>query len=84
MFTGIATVQRHGTRARLGRRIAASASALALVMLLTGNVAASRLERDDQGNGALVTPRLNPTVVSRQWISLKLATSAGYRILVYG
>ena len=84
MFKGTATAQRRGTKAQFNRRLAASASALALAVLLTGNVAAYQLERDDHGNGALVTPRLNPSMASGQWLRLKLATTAGHKVLVYG
>jgi hypothetical protein len=84
MSTRIATAKQRGTKPQLGRRIAASASALTLAVLLTGNVAAAPLPWEDHGHGALVTPRLDPTVISRHWTRLKLATPAGYKILVYG
>lgn len=84
MSAGIATTQRHGTPARLVRRFSGSIGALALAVLLTGNVAAYQLDRDDQGSAQLVTPRVSVTTVSGQWISLKLATTAGHKILVYG
>jgi hypothetical protein len=82
VFTGKGTVQGRGTRAQLGRRLGASVSAVALAVLLTGNVAARPLDREDHGSGALVSPRLNSSI-SGQWTKFKLATHAGYRVLVF-
>ena len=65
------------------RRLSALACALTLAVLLTGNVAARQLDRDDTGQAPLVTPRLN-VVTSSQWTRFKLATPAGHTILVYG
>ncbi len=84
MATGIATTQRRRTTARPVRRLSGLVGALALTMLLTGNVAAYQLGRDDQGHAQLVTPRAPVTTVSGQWMSLKLATTAGHKILVFG
>ena len=83
MSTGKATGRR-GTSGRISRRLTGLGCAFALTVLLTGNVAAYQLDRDDQGIGPLVTPRVNVPTVSGQWLSLKLATTAGHRILVYG
>ena len=68
----------------IGRRISAIACALTLAVLLTGNVAAFQLERDDAGPATLVTPKLSPVNGSSQWMRFKLSTSAGHKILVYG
>lgn len=84
MSARISTAQRHGTPARLVRRLSGPVGALALAVLLTGNVAAYQLNRDDQRGVQLVTPRVNVPTASGQWINLKLATTAGRNALVYG
>ncbi len=84
MSAGIATTQRRGTPARLARRLSGPVGTLVLAVLVTGNVAAYQLNRDDRGSAQLVTPRVNVTTVSGQWMSLKLVTKAGYKVLVYG
>ena len=84
MSAGIATTQRRGSSARLARRLSGPVGTLVLAVLVTGNVAAYQLNRDDRGSAQLVTPRVNVTTVSGQWMSLKLVTKAGYKILVYG
>jgi hypothetical protein len=84
MSATIATTQRRETSARFVRRLSGPVGALALAMLLTGNVAAYQLSRDDQGSAQLVTPRVTVPTVSGQWISLKLATNAGHKFLVFG
>jgi hypothetical protein len=71
-------------RGQRRRRLAATASALALTVLLAGNVAARQLARDDGGSAALVTPKLDSRSVAGLQFKLKLATTAGYRILVFG
>ena len=83
MSTGSATGRR-GTSTRFHRRLAGLGCALALTVLLTGHVAAYQLDRDDSGKTALVTPRLQTPSVSSQWLALKLATTAGHQVLVYG
>lgn len=83
MSTGSATGRR-GTVNRFPRRLAGLGCAFALTVLLTGNVAAYQLDRDDTGKTALVTPRLQTPSVSGQWLALKLATTTGHQILVYG
>ena len=65
-----------------GRRLSAVACALALAVLLSGNVAAFQLERDNTGPASLVTPKFNPASGSSQWMRFKLSTSAGYKTLV--
>jgi hypothetical protein len=84
MATGSATTQRHGSAARLVRRFTGALNALALAVLLTGNVAAYQVDREDRGVGPLVTPRVHVSTSSGLWLSRKLATTAGHRILVYG
>ena len=84
MSASPATTSRNGISTRLARRLAGLASAVALTVLLTGNVAAYQLDRDDHGSSPLVTPRVYVSTVSAQWISLKLATTAGHKILVFG
>ena len=83
MSTGSATGRR-GTSTRLHRRLAGLGSAFALTVLLTGNVAAYQLDRDDSSKTALVTPRLQTPSASSRWMALKLATTTGHLILVYG
>jgi hypothetical protein len=79
-----ATQSRHGTSSRLNRQLIGMAGSVALAVLLTGNVAAAQLERDDTSTATLVTPKLNPVSFSSQWMRFKLATHAGHTILVYG
>lgn len=65
-------------------RLAGLACALALTALVTGNVAAFQLNRDDNRKVELVTPRRPAPIVSGQWLRLKLATPAGRRALELG
>jgi len=67
-----------------GRRLSAIASAIALVVLLTGNVAAFQLEGDGTRTATLVTPKLSSVNGPSQWMRFKLSTSAGHKILVDG
>lgn len=83
MSTGSAT-GRGGTSAEFHRRLAGLGCGIALTVLLSGNVAAFQLDRDDGGTVPLVTPRLQTQSVTGQWIALKLTTTAGHSILVYG
>lgn len=85
MFTGRSTAQRIGSSTRYGRRITALAGALALVAALSGNVAAYPLVDDDSRNRSpLVTPRLDrPTGPSLHMV-LKLRTTNGRNVLIYG
>ena len=69
---------------QIRRRLSALACAATLAVMLTSGAAASRLERDDAGKVALVTPKSNPVNVSRQWMTFKLATTAGRNVLIYG
>jgi hypothetical protein len=66
------------------RRLSGAACAVTLAVLLTGNVAAVQLDREDRGDAVLVTPRHNQLIASSQWMTFKLATTAGYRVLVFG
>ena len=84
MFNVHATGPRHGIPSRRNRRIFGAACSVALAVLLTGNVAAFQLTRDDWGSGPLVEPGPTPVLGSSQLLSLKLATTAGYNVLVFG
>lgn len=83
MATGNTTAARHIRSSRF-HRLAGLGSAVALSVLLTGNVAAYQLDRDDGGTVPLVTPRLETPNVTIEWLAFKLATTAGHKILVYG
>ena len=67
---------------RVHTRLAASASAIALVLLLTGNVSGRHLALDS-GRTPLVTPKQSRPVVGVQLRS-KLATHAGRNVLEHG
>ena len=83
MFTSQTTVRRHGTPARRSRWLAAPACALALLML-AGNAAAVPLVRDDARSTRLVEPGPDPVLASNWLLPFKLATPAGYSVLVFG
>jgi hypothetical protein len=62
----------------------ALASATALVVLLSGNVAAYKLDRDD-GSGAPSSPcHLDPGLVLDQHLVAKLGTTAGCEVIAFG
>jgi hypothetical protein len=67
---------------RHGRRLAASIAALAMAAAISGPVAAIPLRLDQPGGS---TVSVDPSRAQRaSWISAKLRTVAGYRILVFG
>ena len=77
MFTNQATT-RQGTSTGRNRRLVAMASSVALVVLLSGNVAARPMEFDGaSGSSPLVTPRLKVNDWSNLRLKFKLATAAG-------
>jgi hypothetical protein len=82
MWTGSTTVAGRGRSAR--RRWSALGGALAVAVLLSGNVAAFQLVRDDGGNQPLVTPKVSKKAAVGQQLRFKLATPAGYDALVRG
>jgi hypothetical protein len=85
MFTGFSTTGRKETSTRSGARVAAIACALALTVSLAGNAAAYQLERDDSLDRApLVTPKFNPQNGLSQHIVLKLRTTIGRQVLMFG
>lgn len=75
---------RPGARGQRSRRLTATAGVLALTVLLTGNVAARQLADDNGGSAPLVTPKLDSRSVASLQFKHKMATNAGYRILVFG
>jgi hypothetical protein len=82
VFTSHAPALRDRNHAHFSRRLAAPACAIAMAVLLAGNVAAIELVRED--DGPLATPRPNPVLDSGWLLPFKLATTAGYHVLVYG
>jgi hypothetical protein len=60
------------------------ASALALVALLSGNVAAYQLAGDDGRREPLVTPKVSTHTATSQQFRFKLETKDGRRILEFG
>jgi hypothetical protein len=81
MFTIHAPVLRHGKSTQATRRVSAIVSALVSVLLLAGNVAAVQLAGDDNRTTPIVTPKLE-TRIADLHLRFKLATKAGYEILV--
>jgi hypothetical protein len=69
--------------ARIIRRVIALTCAIALTPLVAGNVAAYQMRTDQGTGGAAVDPRLDMSVSDIQ-LRFKLATTAGYDILVRG
>jgi hypothetical protein len=67
---------------RIHRRLSAPASAVALAMLLAGNVSGAQLVREDTQE-PLVTPRLSRPLAALQ-LQFKLATHAGRTVLERG
>ena len=67
-----------------GRRLMALASAMTLVALLSGNVAAYELDRDDANSGPPSPCQLDPGVVLDQHLMAKLGTTAGCEVIVFG
>jgi hypothetical protein len=84
MFSGQVLAIRRRGRASWRPRFTASAGALALAVLLSGNVAASQLSRDGGSEGPLVTPKSSSSDVATLLFRLKLATTAGYEVAVRG
>ena len=83
MFTDQAT-KAQGTSTRRHRRLVALASSMALVVVLSGNVAARPMEFDNaSGHAPLVTPRSGGNDWSNLRLKFKLATPAG-QALIYG
>lgn len=80
MFSTFAPVLHHRNQSRFGRRSVGPVCALALAVLVAGNVAAIELERDNPGSAGVVTPGLD----FLDLIQFKLRTTAGYNVLVFG
>lgn len=68
---------------RITHPLRALVCALAMTLLVAGNVAASQLPTDQGGAGAAVDPRLDMSIRNLH-LRFKLATTAGYDILVRG
>ena len=77
MFTGLKP-------ATLGRRFTALASAMTLVALLSGNVAAYQLVGDDGGSSASSPCYVAPAVEIDQLLRAKLATTSGCNVIANG
>jgi len=84
MFSGHVSAFRHRGRAAWRQRFTASAGALMLAVLLTGNVVAYQVAGDGGSEGPLVTPRSSSSDVATLLFRLKLATTAGYEVAVRG
>jgi hypothetical protein len=80
MFSPRTPASHLGTPGRISRRFTAPIGALALVLLLAGNVAAYELEGDSRGHRV---GRLDPTI-ENQHLRSKFATSAGREVIVRG
>jgi hypothetical protein len=66
------------------RRLTGPVCAVALAVLLAGNVAAAQLASDAGGQSALVTPKAGTRISSSQLFKLKVATYAGRFVLERG
>jgi hypothetical protein len=69
--------------ARIIHRFSTLACAIALTLLVASNVAAYQLRTDQPSGGASVDPRLDLSI-GNQHLRFKLATNAGYDVLVRG
>jgi hypothetical protein len=77
MFTVGARVLHGGTPARLTRRFTAVTCALALVVMLTGNLAAAEpVLEGSQCSAPGLSPDLGPTTSRDRWLDVKLSRTA--------
>jgi len=84
MHTTQAT-DRKRTHRRLVERLAAPVAAIALAMAISGQVGAIPLKREfPVGGPVAITPTVPVRVDGSAWLSGKLRTTAGHRILVEG
>jgi hypothetical protein len=81
MLTSRTTVPRQRNPGHHFRHLTAPACALALVLLLAGNVAAHELTGDSGASAA--GPRLDRSIENLH-LRFKLATNAGHDVLVRG
>jgi hypothetical protein len=84
MFTSANAGRKNHTSAGLGRRVVAMAAGVALIGAVAGNAAAYQLRRDDAIKAPLVTPRLDRQTGLGRHLQLKLRTTTGRSILIYG